>query len=215
MIREFSCGAHPLCRCGHAELERRRRYSGRCRPRPRLAGGRPALIVVDNASAPADRTILRAGLAADVTLVENAVNQGFAGGTNRGLEDGTGRMAMRRCSCSTTTPPSTTMPSPGCSPRWTSAPTWASSAPCSTTTARRPRSAQRGPSRPGAPHPHGHHSTASRRPRLAGGLHLRRGRADPRGDAPPRRAAGRGVLFQYRGRRFLPSRRAGRDTPRQ
>ena len=47
---------------------------------------RPAIVVVDNASAPADRTALRAGLAADVKRVENTVNQGFAGGTNRGLE---------------------------------------------------------------------------------------------------------------------------------
>ncbi len=50
---------------------------------------RPHVYVVDNKSSDADRMTLSAGLARlDVayTLIANAANQGFAGGTNRGLE---------------------------------------------------------------------------------------------------------------------------------
>lgn len=50
---------------------------------------RPHLYIVDNDSEPTDRAALIAGLArlgAPYTLLRNATNQGFAGGTNRGLE---------------------------------------------------------------------------------------------------------------------------------
>ena len=45
---------------------------------------RPLLIVVDNASAPADVARLRAALAT-AHLIENSQNEGFSGGTNRGM----------------------------------------------------------------------------------------------------------------------------------
>jgi GT2 family glycosyltransferase len=52
---------------------------------------RPRVVVVDNASAPADRDLLADALASKAVLAFNDANEGFAGGCNRGI-----RLALDR-----------------------------------------------------------------------------------------------------------------------